>query len=74
LRSLRCKEMQGYFFSRPLAPENATELLGNSESIRLKTTGKVGVSKICFGLIADCTRMRYTKGYGQNFLTTDEHR
>lgn len=27
LRSLQCEEIQGYFFSRPLSVENATELL-----------------------------------------------
>jgi diguanylate cyclase (GGDEF)-like protein/PAS domain S-box-containing protein len=48
LRSLRCKEMQGYFFSRPLSSEDATQLLKNSEWIRLKALGTVGLSRMCF--------------------------
>lgn len=50
LRSLRCKEMQGYFFSRPLSAEDATCILQNSEWIKVKTSGLVGVSKLCFNL------------------------
>jgi diguanylate cyclase (GGDEF)-like protein len=48
LRSLRCKYMQGYFFSRPLSAEDATHLLQNSEWIKVKTSGWIGVSKLCF--------------------------
>lgn len=48
LRSFRCKYMQGYFFSRPLRAEDAANLLQNSEWIRLKTSGLIGVSQLCF--------------------------
>ena len=40
LQSLECKDMQGYFFSRPLLVENATELLQNSWASRVKVSGK----------------------------------
>ncbi|HAX76263.1 MAG TPA: hypothetical protein DCY88_10590, partial [Cyanobacteria bacterium UBA11372] len=48
LRSLRCKYMQGYFFSRPLSAEDAAHLLQNSEWIKVKTSGLIGVSQLCF--------------------------
>ncbi|HAZ48188.1 MAG TPA: hypothetical protein DDW76_17885 [Cyanobacteria bacterium UBA11369] len=48
LRSLRCKYMQGYFFSRPLSADDAAHLLQNSEWIKVKTSGWIGVSKLCF--------------------------
>ncbi len=48
LRSLRCKQMQGYFFSRPLCSKDAAHLLQNSEWIGVKCSGLVGVSKLCF--------------------------
>ncbi len=35
LRSLQCEEMQGYFFSRPLSVENATELLRTAGARRV---------------------------------------
>ncbi len=37
LRSLQCEEMQGYFFSRPLRVENATELLRNTWARRINS-------------------------------------
>lgn len=40
LQSLECEDMQGYFFSRPLSVENATELLQNSWAKRVKVFGK----------------------------------
>ena len=48
LRSLRCKYMQGYFFSRPLSAEDAAHLLQNSEWIKVKSSGLIGVSQLCF--------------------------
>lgn len=36
LRALHCEEVQGYFFSRPLSTEDATELLRHEQARRLR--------------------------------------
>jgi EAL domain-containing protein (putative c-di-GMP-specific phosphodiesterase class I) len=35
LREMGCDEMQGYLFSRPVAPERITEMLVNKEKINV---------------------------------------